>query len=138
MALKIYHITLAILFIALGTLLILNNSQNKITGLATKQVNQNTPDHIMELNISNDSEIRSLSVSGYVLDKGDINIYLVYDNISLLVANKTSFSGYINKSAIETSNISIKNTDLKLAFFLDNTTFNLTRIEYLFAENSSN
>ena len=134
MALKIHHVTLAVLFIALGVLLVLNNSENKITGFVTKQVNQNTPDYIMNLNISNDSEIRSLSVSGYVLSKGDINVYLVYDNISLLVANKTSFSGYINKSAIETNNISLNNNDLKLVFFLDNTTFNLTKVEYLFAE----
>jgi len=134
MALKTHHITLAVLFIALGILLVLNNSQNKITGFATSQVNQIEPDYIMDLNTSNHSEIRSLFVSGYVLDKGNISIYLIYDNISLLVANKTSFSGYINKSAIETSNISINNKDLKLAFFLQNTTFNLTRIEYLIAE----
>lgn len=134
MALKLHQITLAVLFIALGTLLILNNSQNKITGYATKQVNQNTPDYILDLNITNNSEIRSLSVSGYVLDKGNISVYLIYDNLSLLIANRTSFSGYINKSAIETSNLSLENKDLKLAFFLDATTFNLTRVEYLFAE----
>lgn len=134
MALKLHQITLAVLFIALGTLLILNNSQNKITGYATKQVNQNTPDYILDLNITNNSEIRSLSVSGYVLDKGNISVYLIYDNLSLLIANRTSFSGYINKSAIETSNLSLENKDLKLAFFLDATTFNLTRVEYLFTE----
>lgn len=133
MALKLHHITLAVLFIALGTLLILNNSHNGITGYAIKQLNQ-TADYILELNTTNNSEIRSLSVSGQVLDKGNISIYLIYDNTSLLVANKTCFSGYIDKSALETYNISIRNNDLKLAFFLQNTTFNLTKVEYVFAE----
>lgn len=147
---SIPYISLFFLFSALTFILIINNSSNHITGLATFDQSNNInkdPDFIFNINttgfisqltidfnlnsslINSDNNSNNQTTSAIAFLNFNDEKLLIF-NISSKINTTTSFTDLCN----ETCNFNGNSTNYKIAFFVENCTLDLSRIKYLSQE----
>jgi hypothetical protein len=136
--LSLFALFLLLIFVILNykDLVITGNVVKNTNNISNNIKNSSVPDHIFYINDSDNIVIKEFFISGMMLNKGNITIYLKNDNQSLLVFNKTNYSKQLSDKNTKLKNISFNARNARLEFFVDNTTFNLTKVQYLFYNKS--